>query len=235
MISNIPTTQLWIGQHEALVQKVYDYATTLFGSEKNALIVDRQFHRIRWFYPEKNQYTKAELESVFYQTSFALDPEEYQIIIFEQADTFSTSCANMLLKLLEEPPIGYHFILLAQRLDAILPTIQSRSVITDFGFQQKESFDAFLNFFKNPVSGNHLQIMQEFERAKITEYQTRLLIDQLIAYWSREHIQALQRSDTGAVKRSDRMLRICQHALDYPPMPGSTKIFWRNIYLFMSL
>lgn len=232
---NIPTTQLWLGEHNFLLQKTYAYATSLFGIDKKELIIARQFHKINWFAPEKNQYTKADLEPIFYQTSFALDPQEHHLIILEHADMLTSACANMLLKLLEEPPIGYHFILLAQRIDTILPTIRSRSIITDYGFEQKSQCEHFLHFFKNPRPGNHIQVMQELEKIKITEYQSRLFVDQLLTYWSDQYIRALKEQNSVALKRSDRMMRICQHALEHPPMPGSNKIFWRNIYLFMTL
>lgn len=231
----IPTTQLWLGEYDLLTRKVYDFAAGIFGADKQDLIVARQFYHMSWFTPEKNNYTKADIEPIFHRTSFALDAEECHLIILEHADMLSAVCANMLLKLLEEPPAGYHFILLAQRLDAIVSTIQSRSIITDYGFQQKSIHADFVQFLKNPVRGNHLQVMQEFEKAKMTEYESKLLIDQLFAHWAKEYMAALQKNDTIAAKRADRMVRICQYSLEYPPMPGSSKIFWRNVYVLMAM
>ncbi len=232
----ISSTQLWLGEHDLLVQKVYGFAASLFGEQHRDSIIARQFHGMSWFTPEKNQYNKADLEPLFYKTSFKLGVDDCHLIILEHADMLSSACANSLLKLLEEPPIGYYFMLLAQRLDALLPTIQSRAIITDYGFEQRQAgHELFMQLFTNPVAGNHLQVMQEFEKAKMTEYQARFLIDQLFAYWAKQHANGIKECDDVCIKRADRMMRVCYHAFDHPPMPGSTKMFWRNVYLLMSL
>lgn len=50
-----------------------------------------------------------------------------QFFIFHQAETLSQEAANALLKLLEEPSPGYHFILLTTEPHLLLPTILSRA------------------------------------------------------------------------------------------------------------
>lgn len=47
-------------------------------------------------------------------------------IIIEKADSMTTEAANALLKLLEEPPEGVVFFLLAERSQAVLATVRSR-------------------------------------------------------------------------------------------------------------
>ncbi len=47
-------------------------------------------------------------------------------IIIERAETMTPEAANSLLKLLEEPPAGVIFFLLAERSQSVLPTIRSR-------------------------------------------------------------------------------------------------------------
>ena len=50
----------------------------------------------------------------------------YQIIIIDPVESITTQAANSLLKILEEPPENVIFILIAQELAAVLPTIVSR-------------------------------------------------------------------------------------------------------------
>ncbi len=59
--------------------------------------------------------------------SFAPSIGRKRVYILEQAESFSESAANSLLKVLEEPPSYALFILLAPHLSRILPTIVSRS------------------------------------------------------------------------------------------------------------
>ncbi len=47
-------------------------------------------------------------------------------MLFQDAESLSVQASNLLLKLLEEPPAGVHFILCASSESAILPTIRSR-------------------------------------------------------------------------------------------------------------
>lgn len=232
----IRTTQLWVGEHDALIEKVYRYATELFGAEKADLIRARQFYGVFWLAPEKNLYNRADLEPLFEKVAFALDASESCVVVFENADLLSGACANSLLKLLEEPAPGYHFILLTEHRDAVMPTIQSRALITEyFASNIVDHYAAFLAFFKNPVAGNHVQVMQELEKIKMTESQARKTVDQLYHYWVEQYKQALINGDSLAAKKADRMMRVCLHASESPPMPGSVKLFWKNIYLFMSL
>lgn len=52
--------------------------------------------------------------------------------VLDQADMFNDSCANALLKTLEEPPPHAVMILLAPRYDSVLPTIASRCQVVRF-------------------------------------------------------------------------------------------------------
>ncbi len=49
-----------------------------------------------------------------------------KVALVYPADALNPAAANALLKTLEEPPPGVHFLLGAHRLDAVLPTIRSR-------------------------------------------------------------------------------------------------------------
>ena len=215
---------------------MYDYAVDIFGAEYRALIHDRQFYGMRWFAPEKNQYTRADLEELFHHLSFAASAEHPNIVILEHADQLSLVCANSLLKLLEEPPVGYNTILLAQSREALLPTIQSRCIIREFGAAgEDQDFVAFVALFKNPTAGNQTKVMEELEKVALTEYQSRLALDKLCAHWSDQGKSAVQAGKEQDSRRAERMMRIIAHMAEHTPMPGSVKLFWRTLYLLMVL
>lgn len=53
----------------------------------------------------------------------------YKIYLVEQADTMTVQAQNALLKILEEPPSYGIFLLMAERMEAFLPTVLSRTVV----------------------------------------------------------------------------------------------------------
>jgi len=75
-----------------------------------------------------------------------LRPHESQarVFIIRGADRFNAESANAFLKSLEEPPSFVCFLLLADRLDAVLPTIVSRCQTVRFGAVPAADIEAFL-------------------------------------------------------------------------------------------
>ncbi len=55
-----------------------------------------------------------------------------RVVIVDQAHLMNPQAANALLKSLEEPPAGTHFILITWNAPAVLPTIRSRSQLVRF-------------------------------------------------------------------------------------------------------
>lgn len=47
-------------------------------------------------------------------------------VLIDGAELMNQEAANSLLKMLEEPPAGVYFMLLAQRVEQLLPTVRSR-------------------------------------------------------------------------------------------------------------
>ncbi|MFW5799131.1 MAG: DNA polymerase III subunit delta' [Planctomycetota bacterium] len=74
----------------------------------------------------KTQYQRKHIEEL----CTAIYRRAYQggakVFIIKQANLLNPTCANRLLKTLEEPPAGTHFCLLANSLHGLLPTIVSR-------------------------------------------------------------------------------------------------------------
>ncbi len=81
-----------------------------------------------------------------------------KVCVILSADKLNKTTGNSLLKILEEPPDGVHFILTSERLSAVLPTITSRSSVVRFRRLHEDEITSFLE-----VSG-------ELEPEKIVSY-----------------------------------------------------------------
>src|SRR5258708_7246539 len=117
----LPPAQLWVGQHTNALKDVESYLQNVLCKNGNCntcitcmQIREKQHHAIMWLHPEKN-YTIDQFDDVFNTLSFQLQPDEHFFFIIQKADFLTPTCANKLLKPMEEPPTGYHFILLAER------------------------------------------------------------------------------------------------------------------------
>lgn len=66
------------------------------------------------------------------------------VFIIRDADEFSQSAANALLKTLEEPPATVHFVLLTSRPNRLLDTIRSRTLPIRFGALSNQVLETIL-------------------------------------------------------------------------------------------
>jgi DNA polymerase-3 subunit delta' len=188
----------------------------------------QQHHAVVWISPEK-QYTLDDLSILQERLNFALAEDELSFFILQKADTLSSQCANSLLKSIEEPPRGYKFILCAERLERILPTIQSRCIIQSFAHerhaeQHKELFSYF-SAIQHPQASLFLQYIQ---KSTINEFDSIDLVDSLLAFWIKMYTEAP--ASHASKKVAEKRIDILKHALMHSPMPGSSKLFWKNLY-----
>lgn len=230
----IPPAQLWLADHTIIEQEVITYLQQQFCSSSGCTscptciaIAQKQFHAMLWLQPEGN-YTKEDLEPLFDWLSFMLDEQQHYFIILMHADRLSDSCANALLKSLEEPPQGYHFILCAEHKDALLPTIVSRCVIQQSNRHAIDAPSTFLNYFcKSP---DYLGLHSYLETNKIAEYQSMIFLEKLLHYYVNLYNKAVI-GDKKSMMLYRNIITLLQKQQEKAPMPGSSKIFWKNIFL----
>lgn len=197
------------------------------------LIDQEQHHSILWFDPEK-AYTLELLEPLHTMISYALASQEHYFFILKKADFLTAACANSLLKSLEEPPQGYHFILIAQRQEQILPTIQSRCHIQQISGSAKSVMSsALFTVFSMAESINPHQFLKELESTKMSERESIELLDALLIYWMNQYKKNLIEQNIKQGSRAAQMIMLLQRSMHEPPMPGSSNIFWKNISLRM--
>lgn len=181
-----------------------------------------------WLEPENN-YTLETIEPIFSTIAFALEPEHHYFFILRKADLLTAACANSLLKIVEEPPAGYHFVFLTERSQQILPTIRSRCVITNLyaPSEQNRSSD-LVEVFKGKVTCHPSVFLSLLAQENPSEAQTIDFLDELLTHWSSERKKA---SETRDPFQENYMLELITEGLRLPPMPGSSKLFWKNFYL----
>ncbi len=129
---------------------------------------------IEWIKPEKaggpikiDQI--RELQSYSYLTP---QRSAHRLIIIESADRMNTAAANALLKILEEPAAHTLFLLMAQQLSTVLPTVLSRCQVFHFALPMDLSATNLLTL------GAHYP--QESEQAQIIN-QAETILEGLIA------------------------------------------------------
>ncbi len=233
----IPPAFLFIGPASDCTEKAFELILrTLCCAQGCRTCTDcrallRKQHYLQlWLTPESS-YTLSQIESVFKITSFVLQPGEHYFIIFERADLFNTASANSLLKLLEEPPAGYHFILLAPRADTILPTVMSRCVVDYSAYKEGEDKHPLYRFFTVCRLDDAAEFAKELDRHKGLERDVFTLLDQLSTFWH-EHMRTSSASgDERERKRATALETLINEARLRPPLAGSAKIFFRDFYL----
>lgn len=237
---NIPTALLIAGnsllaQQEAYTLIKHIYCTHLLEkkpcnncSECHAINAGTHYSLII-IKPEK-RYVLDDLALIFKKSSFKLDSNEHCFFIIHKADLLSSSCANTLLKLVEEPPQGYHFIFLTERPLAVIPTIRSRCTIKTIRELVTTEHATFLYNF-TALMPNVLTFQKELAENAPSEEVTALIIDQLLQIFIERYKEAIKENNEKIVLSNEKKIIFLKKSLLNLPMPGSSKIFWKNFYL----
>lgn len=191
-------------------------------------IAQQNHYQLLWIAPEQ-RYTLEIIEPIMSTIQLFLEDNCHFFFVLSHADRLSAACANSLLKIVEEPPAGYHFIFLAQRSEEILPTIRSRCIITqldgnDHSFENNPLF----SFFTLISNDNFANFLKTVEQSKITEQECIQLLDTLFVYWSNLY---KKNSNTPKSQQAYAIIEILKKYSDIPPMTGSAKLFLKNLYL----
>jgi DNA polymerase-3 subunit delta' len=108
--------------------------------------------------------------------SYNLSDVTYRFIIIEDAHLMSEEAQNALLKSLEEPPIGFIFILISDKADLLLDTIKSRCFKIHFDPLSNEDIASVLIEHFN-VEPNLAHSVSNFASGSIYEASRLLEID----------------------------------------------------------
>ncbi len=231
-------SHIWVGDPDSVRAHIITLLQQQLCSEHGCAacstchaIATEQHYAIQWIRPEK-QYTRELLEPVFEQLSFSVNGNEQFFFILENVDFMPAVCANSLLKSLEEPPPGYFFFLIAQREHTILPTIRSRCMIHFItAKREKKPNHILFDYFTTITTDDPLSFLTHLEKSEINEQESIALLDSLLAYWMRAVKKALHENNTDAYQYATRVVACLSDAFEKLPMPGSSKLFWKNMYV----
>lgn len=196
------------------------------------MVLTHSHHHLLWITPEK-KYTIEDLEPISHTIGFTLESEDHFFFVLEKAELLTTACANSLLKLVEEPPAGYHFLFLAHQPHLVLPTIRSRchSVHVE-QTHQKITLPFLRHFMETPTSA--ASFLKDLQTESPEDHEVPVCIDMLLQHWIKRSTEALNDNNLQALEQARSTIALLQESTRSLPMPGSSKIFWRNLFLHKS-
>lgn len=202
---------------------------------------NHQHPSVVWIEPEKD-YVVDNIAVIFEKVKFTLEDGQQFFFVLNKAETLNPSCANRLLKILEEPPPGYQFMLCATNEHAVLPTIRSRCHLQHLVHTGTHAAARpLLAYFREHKKlSDPIGFDQELRTDRLSEKQSVALLNELIAHYQHQYRKAFNKYETiddVHARESEhahikRVLDFLYNALRMPPAPGGAKIFWR--YLFLS-
>jgi DNA polymerase III subunit delta' len=236
-ISSHPA-HLFVGDHQALVVKTEHFLQTVLCPEGGCTycatcrhVRDRQHAQVVWIVPEK-QYTRECITPVFELLALQRGVDEHCYIVLQHADFLTAACANALLKSIEEPPPGYQFLLLAASEQMVLPTIRSRCIVHVMHAGVSAQQHAILfNHFAGTAPLSAGAFLRALDAADISERASVELVDSLVIHWRATMHRALKQADMREHADALRIMHLLVHAVQQSPMPGSSKLFWKNLFL----
>lgn len=197
----------------------------------------RQHVSLVWIEPESN-YTVKDVEIIFERTRFALDKDQHTFFVMPRIHTLNLATANRLLKIFEEPPAGYHFLLFTQNEESVLQTIKSRSVIHRITIENNSEFlHPILNYI---ISNEKINDPQEFEallkKEHLSDTQSFELLNQLFNYYLEKHRKLIAKKDVEDEDKKQAhnlniIIEFLMRVMKKPPQQGSSEFFWKMIFI----
>jgi hypothetical protein len=199
-------------------------------------IKQRQHHDLIWIAPEKD-YTAEDVEIIFEKTRFTLDDNQTLFFVLEKAQTLNQTAANRILKVLEEPPLGYHFLLLTTNETGTLPTIRSRCVTVNLLNEQEEAINNSLTsfFLSQTKLSDPFAFEQALRNEKLADSESIQLVNELLCEFSRKMISIIKQKTPPSphveISYMEEVIDFLQNSLKKPPQSGSSMLFWKNLFL----
>lgn len=192
-------------------------------------IKQTQHPYVEWIRPSGNTYSVDDIAIIFERARFALEQDERFVFVIHDAQLLNQATANRLLKMLEEPPLGYFFILLTTNKSVLLPTIISRSHVIvlngarALGWGEHPLFRLFSDFskFQDPLALDAL-----LKSHKLTEAEIVDMCYELVSFYSKN-----AGTEQAASVWYAKALSTTTQALRTPPGAGSGTLFLKRLFL----
>lgn len=130
-----------------------------FDDEKVKAIFNHDFINLYEIAPKKNEIVKDDVSSLLKEFSKTSLVEGDRVFIIHDADKLNQKTSNMLLKFIEEPPVGVHGILLTTNVSNILPTIISRCNVVNFKTMNRDLL--YKQLLENGVDKKNASMLKE--------------------------------------------------------------------------
>lgn len=165
-------------------------------------LTQKKHPQLLWLTTDKS-YVKSDMESIAQATTYKRYSHDYFFIVLTCAHLLNTSSAHTLLKLLEEPPDGYRFILTTQFLHHILPTIRSRSIIHYVNTNEQQQLHPLAQLLITKISPVAIQhIVKEYEQ--LTAEQMNAIVYQASEYIIKQQPRKQQLNHASQLNNADR-------------------------------
>ena len=197
-------------------------------------IQEKNFYTLSWITPDK-RYTLENIEPIFKKISLQLSLGQHHFFIITQAELLTQACANTLLKIVEEPPTGYHFIFTAPHKNLILPTIFSRCVETSLTQDNDSNHEiSALVEYACSLEENWLSIHKEISQYSLNEHETIALFEKIFNKLTLLYKKKLMSPDAVGFSKTtlEKLLQFCKAILNKPLQPGSAKIIWKDFFIY---
>jgi DNA polymerase-3 subunit delta' len=148
----------------------------------------------------------------------------FKVMIIWKAEEMNPTCANKLLKILEEPPKDTLFILLCEAQDAMLPTILSRTQIVKIPRVTSDDLNSYLRNLHQNLNSNSDSIVARvdgdvIEALELTgdhqeqDENRQLFIQLMRACYKKDVFAMLDWAEAAAASNKERQKIFLQYAL----------------------
>ena len=241
MSKTLIPTQLFVGSQEILEFETEYFLQQQFcekNKDKNCYcnncrkIKNKQHENIVFITPEKD-YSVKDVDIIFEKINLSLDTNQQFFFVLSKIQTLNSTTANKLLKVLEEPPIGYNFILQTNNKNTILPTIASRCFIKLFKESNNtESNHPVVAFFYEQDLDNPANFDKELRESNLSDSKSIELINNMLNFYSQKIIIITKNNNnSNEINYNLKILNFLKQILKKEPQSGSSKIFWKNLYI----
>ncbi len=195
-------------------------------------INNRQHPALVWLCPESD-YTLEDIEIIFEKTRFSLDDGAQFFFVLEKANQLTPATANRLLKTLEEPPAGYHFLLLTTNAEAVIATIRSRCVLTQLAAAQADDGrHSLLAYFLNVhQQEDPFAFEQELKKQALDDAQSAALFELLANAVAAQYKDAVLAADAALIVQCTVRQELIERNMRRLPQSGSSDLFWKQLWL----
>jgi DNA polymerase-3 subunit delta' len=117
---------------------------------RSMVLENPYFNLLQWYERieienKQGNISKNESEAILRKLNLKSYEAEYKVMVIWMAERMNDSCANKLLKMIEEPPEKTLFLLITENMGAIIPTILSRTQLIKFSKINSSDIQSWLS------------------------------------------------------------------------------------------